>query len=189
VTNIQRIEGPAGLIAHIPDLAGFTPSDALVLALFKGTRSVGTVRVDLQPLLKDTFAASFAVATRYFEIVAKEREAFEGVDGVVVIAYTDEELASDEETSTLLALVTGVSDALGLTGMATRDLILVGSNGYCSRRQDPGRAVLRPLLAVEVERIGTGPLPTDSIRTRTVEEARAAGEPNMVTIYPEGERA
>src|SRR5690606_3463880 len=71
----------ADFLALVPMLAGFHPRESLVLVLFRGSRSLGVLRVDLPP---DDNELDRSAAT-LVGLVCKVNEA----DGFAAVVYTD----------------------------------------------------------------------------------------------------
>ena len=44
---VVHVTGPAGLVASVPALLGFTPTESLVAVLLHGSRVVATMRCDV----------------------------------------------------------------------------------------------------------------------------------------------
>jgi hypothetical protein len=144
--DVVKLSGPADLVAAVPHLLGFVPTESIVLMSLRGPRQrVGlTLRFDLAPPASD-----IAVARGLAHRIRQDNP-----DSVTIVVLT--EAADEDDTLPRRALVDAVRKALWVPledaifvrwgrrgGSRPRDPRAIGAAG--SRRRCPlGRAGLRP---------------------------------------------
>lgn len=123
MTTIIRAAGAAEFLALIPRLAGFRPVDSLVLVPFRGSRTLGVMRVDLPP----DDAEVDSIAATLIGMVCRVREA----DAVALVVYTGRELRDGERLAyaDLAAAIEAKADACGLR---VADALCVGADAWGS---------------------------------------------------------
>ena len=85
MTTIIQAHDPSDFLALVPTLAGFQPSDSVVLVAFRGNRTCGALRVDLPP---ENAAAPVrkAFVSTTLGMICK----IPGADALVPVIYTDD---------------------------------------------------------------------------------------------------
>ncbi|HWV49004.1 MAG TPA: DUF4192 family protein, partial [Microbacterium sp.] len=80
MTTVMKASGSAEFLGLVPALAGFTPTQSIVLTPFEGKRTYGALRIDLPDGDPDAFAErAVALASRV-----------ERTDSVAIVVYCDE---------------------------------------------------------------------------------------------------
>ncbi|MCS3442425.1 DUF4192 domain-containing protein [Microbacterium phyllosphaerae] len=126
MTTLLRASGSAEFLSIVPSLAGFTPTDSLVLLPFHGTRTCGAMRLDLPDddvSLDDYVDASIGLVSRV-----------DGTDAVAVVVYTDDEV-HDTRDGLVLPLAVEVDELLGRAeeaGLRIVDALCVTPSGWSS---------------------------------------------------------
>ncbi len=136
--TVIKAAGAADFLALLPALAGYTPTRSLALVAFRGSRTLGVLRVDLPPHDADAQTVSRCAAT-FIGLVCRLRDA----DGVVPVVYCDEQLYPEAGGGTdgplahaaLLAAVMQRADACGLR---VSDALCVASDAWCSYLEASG---------------------------------------------------
>ena len=136
--TVIKAAGAADFLALLPALAGYTPTRSLALVAFRGSRTLGVLRVDLPPHDADAQTVSRCAAT-FIGLVCRLRDA----DGVVPVVYCDEQLYPEARGGTdgplahaaLLAAVMQRADACGLR---VSDALCVASDAWCSYLEASG---------------------------------------------------
>ena len=136
--TVIKAAGAADFLALLPVLAGYTPTRSLALVAFRGSRTLGVLRVDLPPHDADAQTVSRCAAT-FIGLVCRLRDA----DGVVPVVYCDEQLYPEARGGTdgplahaaLLAAVMQRADACGLR---VSDALCVASDAWCSYLEASG---------------------------------------------------
>ena len=82
MTTVLRASDSAQFLGIVPALAGFTPHESIALLPFHGTRSDGTMRLDLP----DAAVPLLHYAAAAVELVVRVPD----TDAVAVVVYTDE---------------------------------------------------------------------------------------------------
>lgn len=82
--TIVKTTKPQDLLALVPHLVGFRPSNSLVLVAFRGKRTGGAYRVDLPAPASDLVYKR--IATTLIGMLCR----IQGADGVVPVIYTDD---------------------------------------------------------------------------------------------------
>lgn len=103
MTQTIRARGAADFLALVPHLAGYQPRDSLVLVPFRGTSSIGLLRMDLP----NANASSFAATALGFLVRMPD------ADGLAIIVYADEPAAGVPHGE-LVAALEARADACGL---------------------------------------------------------------------------
>lgn len=140
MTTIIRATDSAEFLSLVPQIAGFTPRQSLVLLPFHGKRTHGAMRVDLPPADVDPvqFANSMCA------LVAQ----LGGVDAVAIVVYTDG--APQPTHDGLLLPHLALEDALATTlhdeGFHIIESLCVTPAGWADYFDDEPR--LRPLKAI-----------------------------------------
>jgi len=121
---IVKAKGPADLLAMTPSLVGFTPRRSFVLLAFRGKRTCGAMRFDLPSSTSE--AVLKRIATSAVGTLCK----ISGVDGVVVVIYTDEAIGAGGLPHGDFADVLG--RRLQFSGIELRELLCQASDGWGS---------------------------------------------------------
>lgn len=142
MTTIITATAPADFLALVPRLAGYHPSNSIVLIPFERSRTRGVLRVDLP-----TDAAPEAIdraAATLIGMVCRLPE----VDGVTPVVYTDESFAADDGIAqeTLVRALLRRADACGLR---VPDALCVASDGWGSYQDASCPPEGRPLSDLE----------------------------------------
>lgn len=137
MTETIRATTAADFLGLVPHLAGYTPSDSLVLVPFRGSRTVGLMRLDLPR--PDADVDGFASAL--IGMVCRVPEA----DAVAVVAYTSEPWQADLHAD----LFDGLAHYADACGLRLVDALCVARDGWANAL-DAG-ATLQPLSAISTE--------------------------------------
>lgn len=126
MTTLLRASGSAEFLSIVPSLAGFTPTDSLVLLPFHGTRTCGAMRLDLPDddvSLDDYVDASIGLVARV-----------DGTDAVAVVVYTDDEVHETRD-GLVLPLAVEIDELLVRAddaGLRIVDALCVTPSGWSS---------------------------------------------------------
>ena len=138
--TVIKAAGAVDFLALLPALAGYTPTRSLALVAFRGSRTLGVLRVDLPPHDADEQTVSRCAAT-FVGLVCRLRDA----DGVVPVVYCDEQLyPSAHGTGTAgtalahAALIEAVMQRADACGLRVSDALCVASDAWCSYLESPG---------------------------------------------------
>ncbi|MGF3056119.1 DUF4192 family protein [Microbacterium sp. YY-01] len=130
MTTILRASGAPQLLAAIPALAGYTPSNSVVLIPFDRGRSQGALRLDLPTYDDSGDYAEFAATA--IGITCR----LPTVDGVAIVVYTDHSVHSSMHPRAL----GGIIDAIGLRAEACDlhviETIIVGCDGWLDHAEE-----------------------------------------------------
>lgn len=137
MTTIIQAHDPSDFLALVPTLAGFQPSDSVVLVAFRGNRTCGALRVDLPP---ENAAAPVrkAFVSTTLGMICK----IPGADALVPVIYTDDTFERYSGPPRR-ALVTNLTTRARHDGFLVRDALCVASDGWgsyigdCPRRGRP----------------------------------------------------
>lgn len=139
MTTVLRASDSAEFLGLVPALAGFTPSQSLVLLPFHGSRAHGAMRLDLP---RDD-ASPEAYANAAIGLVEK----VDGADAVAIVVYSDD-AACRTTDGLVLPLIVQVEELLGCAedaGMRIVDALCVTPEGWSSYLEDdPELAPLPP---------------------------------------------
>ena len=138
--TVIKAAGAVDFLALLPALAGYTPTRSLALVAFRGSRTLGVLRVDLPPRAADEQTVPRCAAT-FVGLVCRLRDA----DGVVPVVYCDEQLyPSAHGTGTAgtalahAALIEAVMQRADACGLRVSDALCVAANAWCSYLESPG---------------------------------------------------
>jgi len=126
MTTLLRASGSAEFLSIVPSLAGFTPTESLVLLPFRGTRTYGAMRLDLprdDVELEDYADAAVGLVSRV-----------ERTDAVALVVYTDE-AAQQTRDGLVLPFAVEVDELLGRAedaGLRIVDALCVTPGGWSS---------------------------------------------------------
>ncbi len=118
MTETIRATTAADFLGLVPHLAGYNPSDSLVLVPFRGSRTVGLMRLDLPK--PDADADGFA--STVIGMVCRIPEA----DGVAVVTYTSESWHADVHRDLFVALAYRADEC----GIRLVDALCVAADGW-----------------------------------------------------------
>lgn len=144
--TIIKAAGAVDFLALLPALAGYTPTRSLALVAFRGSRTLGVLRVDLPPHDADEQTVSRCAAT-FVGLVCRLRDA----DGIVPVVYCDEQLYptpvgmaasapgnAPANAVAHAALVEAVIQRADACGLRVSDALCVASDAWCSYLETPG---------------------------------------------------
>ncbi len=139
MTTIVKAADAAHFLSLLPAMLGFTPVRSLVLVPFRGTRSIGALRLDLprDGADLDAFAATC------LGMVCRIPDA----DALAAAVFSDESCAAGLPGSPLLASIRRAADACGVR---VADALSVGSDGWGSLLDDGCPRAGRPLDALSL---------------------------------------
>ncbi|MCR2825522.1 DUF4192 domain-containing protein [Microbacterium sp. zg.Y909] len=141
MTTIVKAADAAHFLSLLPAMLGFTPVRSLVLVPFRGSRSIGALRLDLprDGTDLDAFAATC------LGMVCRVPRA----DALAAAVFSDESCMSGLPGSALLASIGRAADACGLR---ITDALSIGSDGWgstldadCPRGGRPLEALALPV--------------------------------------------
>lgn len=118
--DVLRLSTPAGLLAAVPGLLGFTPTDSLVVLALAGRRVEVTLRLDLPRVADDVSALVRGVVPRL-------QRAAPRADQVVLVVYPAEP-AGHRLLLPWRALVDDLARTLGECGIGLRDALCVSQS-------------------------------------------------------------
>jgi len=163
--TIVKTTQPYDLLALVPQLVGFRPTDSLVLVAFRGKRTGGAYRVDLPTASSDLVAKR--IATTLIGMLCRIR----GADGVVPVIYTDDRF--DEcggiPRETLARRLIGRART---AGFAVKEALCVAPDGWGSYFDDED-APPQPLSLIEESAVHTA-VPEEDRSPLTPPHERAA---------------
>lgn len=140
MTTILHASDSADFLGAVPALAGFTPSQSLVLLPFQGSRAPGAMRLDLPDPAHDpvSYAASAV------ELISR----VPGTDAVAVVVYSDD--AAEHTRDGLVLPFDVLVDVLRAQicdgGLRLVDALCVTPDGWASYLDDDPR--LAPLSTI-----------------------------------------
>lgn len=141
MTTLLRASDSAEFVGIVPELAGFTPTQSLVLLPFHGRRTHGAMRMDLpdDELPPEDYArAAIELITRV-----------EGADAVAVVVYTDDDPHPTRD-GLVLPLLLHVDELLGEAegaGLRVVDALCVTPGGWSSYLEDDPELAPMPVSA------------------------------------------
>lgn len=157
--TIIRAADAADFLALVPVLAGFRPRRSVALVPFRGSSSLGVMRIDLPPDGEEVerFAATIV------GMVCKVDTA----DAFAIVVYSDEALRDAGGALRHEPLVAALRDRADLCGLGVTDALCVAADGWGTflRPDQPPR----PLSEIE-ERAAAAAMPA-----RDVEADQASG--------------
>lgn len=148
MTTLLRASGSAEFLSIVPSLAGFTPTESLVLLPFRGTRTYGAMRLDLprdDVELEDYADAAVGLVSRV-----------ERTDAVALVVYTDE-AAQQTRDGLVLPFAVEVDELLGRAedaGLRIVDALCVTPGGWSSYLVDDPQLRALDRTAPEVPGVG-----------------------------------
>ena len=123
MTSIVKAANAAQFLALVPRLAGYQPTESLVLVPFVGTRTTGVMRVDL-PVGADADEVDRCAAT-FLGMICRLPE----VDGFAAIVYT---AASYRDGMPHRALLEALAVRADAAGLRVSDALCVAADGWGS---------------------------------------------------------
>ena len=126
MTTVLPAPSPAQFLALLPHLAGCMPRESLVLVPFRGTRSLGVLRLDLPP---DDALAEYAATA--IGMICRVREA----DALAIVVYTDAPYRVGDEIARR-ALADRVRDRADDCGLRVLAAHLVAADGWGTYGED-----------------------------------------------------
>lgn len=133
MTTVLHATDSASFLALVPTLAGFTPTESVVLLPFHGRRCHGAMRLDL-PHPRDQKAFARAAVELLLRV--------NGVDGAAIVLYSDTN-NGDESRLPAASIVHALSERLAANGLRVVDVLGVTGRGWGSYRRP--RTALHPL--------------------------------------------
>lgn len=132
--SVVRARSAADLLALVPSLVGMAPRRSLVVVVFRGSRTMGALRLDLPARGVVADLAGHAVG-----IVCR----LDGADGMVPVVYTDDSFEA------ALRPARELLDALAVAGrragLRLKDALCVAADAYGSLLEPDRPPVARPL--------------------------------------------
>jgi hypothetical protein len=160
--TIVKTTKPQDLLALVPHLVGFRPSNSLVLVAFRGKRTGGAYRVDLPA------PASGLVYKRIATTLIGMLCRIEGADGVVPVIYTDDrfdECGGIPRETLARRLISRARSA----GFDVKEALCVAQDGWGSYYDDEG-AGQQPLEMIDESAAHTALAGTDEPPLTTPDE-------------------
>lgn len=160
MTTVLRASGSAEFLSIVPSLAGFTPTESLVLLPFHGSRTCGAMRLDLPTDdvdLRDYADAAIGLVSRV-----------DRTDAVAVVVYTDDEVHSTRD-GLVLPFAVEVDEVLGRAedaGLRIVDALCVTPDGWSSYLD--GEPEIRSLAHAVPEVPGVGDVSGDQLAGATL---------------------
>ena len=130
MTTLLRASGSAEFLSIVPSLAGFTPTESLVLLPFHGSRTHGAMRLDLPR--DDVGLPEYADAA--IGLVSR----IDGTDAVAVVVYTDDQAQATRD-GLVLPFAVEVDELLRRAddaGLRIVDALCVTAAGWSSYLAD-----------------------------------------------------
>ncbi len=124
MTTVIKAAGPVDLLAMMPAMVGFHPSESVVILAFRGRRTCGALRFDLPRSRNPTVMKR--IATTIVGTVCRLR----GIDGAVVIVVTDAPFDGGDAPHRDFAEVMG--RRLVTAGIGLRDCLVLAADGWAS---------------------------------------------------------
>lgn len=124
MTQVVKAADAGDLLAVIPSLMGFTPSESLIVLPFKDNRTLGAMRVDLPPY--DDDAAQGAAAEQIATLAAR----VEDVDFYILAVFTERSVGDWVGFAEL------VEERHHMLRLVVEDVLLLGGDGYCSLNEE-----------------------------------------------------
>lgn len=163
MTTLLRASGSAEFLSIVPSLAGFTPTESLVLLPFRGSRTYGAMRLDLPGSdveLDDYADAAIGLVSRV-----------ERTDAVALVVYTDHTVQQTRD-GLVLPFAVEVDELLGRAedaGLRIVDALCVTPDGWSSYLVDDPR--LRDLDREAPDVPGVGDVSGDQLSGAALPEA------------------
>lgn len=126
MTTIIKAANAADFLALVPHLAGYTPSNSLVLVPFNGNRTLGVMRIDLPPAGDDHTDVD-ALAATFVGMICKVSD----VDGVTPVVFTDDAFCRDDDI-THAPLVRALMRRADTCGLHVADALCLAADGWGS---------------------------------------------------------
>lgn len=147
-TGAVRVDSPAALVANLPHLVGFVPTESAVFVLLDGSRVVVTQRVDVEALNLD--------ADRLADLIPPTVRT-ECTDVAVVLWSDRIDAAACLDTLATITDGLDVRDVIAVTAGGSRwRSILCEDPACCPADGTP----VDPVHAVEMVGLGSAPLPS-----------------------------
>lgn len=148
MTTLLRASGSAEFLSIVPSLAGFTPTESLVILPFRGSRTCGAMRLDLprdDVDLDDYVDAAIGLVSRV-----------DATDAVAVVVYTDADVQETRD-GLVLPFCVEVGELLlraDDAGLRIVDALCVSPSGWSSYLADEPEVRALDLVAPEVPGVG-----------------------------------
>lgn len=148
MTTVLRASTSAEFLRLVPSLAGFTPTESVVLLPFHGSRTSGAMRLDLPDdhvPLEDYADAAVGLIARV-----------DRTDAVAVVVYTDAE-GEPTRDGLIVPHAVAIDELLGRaadSGLRIVDALCVTPSGWMSYLDDEPELRVLPVAAPEVPGIG-----------------------------------
>lgn len=126
MTTIIKAANAADFLALVPHLAGYTPSNSLVLVPFHRNRTLGVMRFDLPPADDEDLDVD-AIAATFVGMICKLADA----DGVTPVVFTDDRFCQGDDI-THAPLVRAVIQRADACGLHVADALCLAADGWGS---------------------------------------------------------
>jgi len=137
MTTIIKAASAAQFLGLVPHLLGFRPTRSMVLVPFAGPRSLGAMRIDLEPQSTDDSEMPTVLVEPPADTVDRLAATAIGMvcripaaDAVAVVVYTDEAIAGEALPREQLARA--VARRADACGIELRDALCVAAGGWAS---------------------------------------------------------
>jgi len=163
--TIVKTHQPHDLLALVPSLVGFRPTNSLVLVAFRGKRTGGAYRVDLPAPSSDIVYKR--IATTLIGMLCR----IQGADGVVPVIYTDDgfdECGGIPREALARKLIARARTA----GFDVKDALCVARDGWGSYFDDE-RSCRHPLALIDESEAHRAVLESDRAELSTPRERAA----------------
>lgn len=207
--TVIKAKSAADFLALVPALTGYTPTRSIALVAFRGSRTLGVLRVDLPPADADPQSLASAAAT-FVGMVCRLPDA----DGIVPVVYSEGPLRAeasprharpgspgpgdtargDERSDGALtslahtSLIDAVRRCADACGLAVRDALCVADDGWASYLE-PRHAHPRSALTAAAARAGLpadrGPAPGDQRSGAALPDVDPAERERVATALAE----
>ena len=155
MTTVLRASGSAEFLSIVPSLAGFTPTESIVLLPFQGARTYGAMRLDLpcdDDAIEDYADSAVGLVARV-----------DRTDALALVVYTDEEASVTPDGLVLPRAL--VADELLIrasdAGLRIVDALCVMPSGWASYLHDDPE--IRPLDEEGPDVAGLGDVTGDQL--------------------------
>lgn len=148
MTTVLRASGSADFLRVVPSLAGFTPTESVVLLPFRGSRTCGAMRLDLP----DDEIGLEEYADTAIGLVAR----VDNTDAVAVVVYTSAECESTRD-GVVAPYAVAVDELLGRavdSGLRIVDALCVTPSGWVSYLDDEPELAELPTSAPDLAGVG-----------------------------------
>ena len=124
MTTIIHATDPAEFLGLVPALAGFTPRQSIVLLPFRGTRTLGAMRIDLP--------AADVDPDEFADVALRALLQVPDTDAVAVVAYTDHQATQVPDGVLLphLSLAEAIVNVCSHAGLRVVEALCVTPDGW-----------------------------------------------------------